>query len=147
MTKLKNTKLALNDWNHKFISNLQHKIYSTHTYIETLQAQPSSTLTLNREQKAQAELDELLLREHILWCEKAKTHWLEEGDTNICFLHLSTLVHKKYNCIHFILDCVNRKIEKYKCIADKFIDYYSNLFSTMHPTFLMIFRVSSTNNW
>lgn len=38
-------------------------------------------------------LDELLKCEEALWRDKAKTRWLEEGDSNTHLFHISTLIH------------------------------------------------------
>lgn len=70
-----------------------------------------------------------------MWQEKVKTRWLEEGDVNTQFFHLSIVVHRKHNFIHYILGSDNCRIEIYDLIALNFTDYYSNLFATVSPSF------------
>lgn len=72
MTKLKMKKVALKEWNVRIFGHLQSKIRQLKSVIESLQACPSSAGNFQMEQQAQADLDELLLRERILWKEKAK---------------------------------------------------------------------------
>lgn len=87
------------------------------------------------EPKALKELDELLIRDRILWKEKAKAQWLEEGDANTHFFHLSIVIRRKHNFIHYILDCENNRIIDYDQIAAHLISYYSNLFTSTYPSF------------
>lgn len=140
MTKLKITKLALKDWNWKVFCHLQTCIQSVWEYIDNLQSQPQTSTTIEMKHKSQKELDELLLKERILWMEKVKSRWLEEGDANTRFFHLSTVVHRKHNTIHSILDRDNNILESYDLIAQNFIDFYSNLFATVSPSFPFDFQ-------
>lgn len=110
MSKIKVTKMALKWWNHAHFGNVHTNIQNLKTHIDHLQAQPQTSLVIQMERNAQEELDEILLRERILWKEKAKTKWLEEGDANTRFFHLSTIIHRRKNYIPYILDCHNSKV-------------------------------------
>lgn len=44
-------------------------------------------------------LDEQLTRKDILWKRKSREMWLENGDRNIKFFHLSTMVRRQRNLI------------------------------------------------
>lgn len=66
MSKFKHTKLALKDWNLKVFGHIQSSIKYLKYQIETLQNLPQTQLHSLFENKAQLDLDELLLRERIL---------------------------------------------------------------------------------
>lgn len=62
--------------------------------IESLSGEQTS-ITLNKKKELQNHLDEVLKCEQILWWQKAKTRWLEEGDANTYFFYLSTIIHRR----------------------------------------------------
>lgn len=67
--------------------------------------------------------------------EKAKSHWLEEGDANTRFFHLSTIIHRQHNFMHYILDYTNSHVHDYDQIGYVFVQYYTILFSSYIPSF------------
>lgn len=58
--------------------------------------------TIFAERIAQQDLDLVLKREEILWKDKAKTRWIDEGDANTRCFHRSTIIHRKFNVISSI---------------------------------------------
>lgn len=133
MTKLKNTKIALKIWNRQIFGHIPIKIMELKQYIEELQSNLPTDVNFELESKTQWELDEILLRECILWKEKAKAQWLQENGVNTCFFHLTIVIHRSKNHIQYILANDNLKIEDYDQIANLFIEYFFNLFTSVNP--------------
>ncbi|KAI5654169.1 hypothetical protein M9H77_31356 [Catharanthus roseus] len=61
--------------------NTRSKIKEISRQIEELQIRPLTMKNSEEEGSLQLELDELLKREEIIWRDKAKAKWLEEGDS------------------------------------------------------------------
>lgn len=80
-------------------------------------------------------MDELLRREEILWRDKAKERWMEEGDANTHFFHLTTLIHRRYNSINGILNEHNIWLHDRRQISAAFEEYFVKLFTTVQPNF------------
>ena len=59
------------------------------------------------------ELDEWLAKEELRWKQKSRELWLQEGDRNSRFLHLSTIIRQRRNCIQEI------KLDDGSWISDK----------------------------
>lgn len=57
------------------------------------------------------------------------------------FSHLSTIIHRKHNLIHYILNDDDEKIENHELIAENFIKFYINHFSSTSPSFPSDFQV------
>lgn len=100
----------------------------------------------------QQELDVLLLKQEMLWKDKAKANWNEQGDTNTHFFHLSTIIHRNNNRICRILSCQNEWITQRTAIGNAFENYFSHLFTTVSPALscdmqvLIPSRISATTN-
>lgn len=49
-------------------------------------------------------------------------------------------MHRKHNYIHYILDADNSRVDDYVNIAEYFITFYTNLFTSVRPVFLLNFQ-------
>lgn len=94
---------------------------------------------LHVEKCMQRDLDILLEREEIFWKDKAKTRWIEDGDANTHFFHLSTIIHRRYNAINCVADENNNWLQSRQEIGEAFRFYFVKLFSTSSPVFPMDF--------
>lgn len=47
----------------------------------------------------QIELDEWLKNQETLWKQKSKDGWLNDGDANTSYFHLTTIIHARNNTI------------------------------------------------
>ena len=52
----------------------------------------------------QAEIGEFLEQEELMWRQRAKMHWLKEGDKNTCFFHECVKQRRRRNFISQIED-------------------------------------------
>lgn len=69
----------------------------------------------------------------MLWQEISKETWLEEGDQNSNFFHLSTIIKCIINRMDLILNCNQEALTDFKGIGSIFVEYYKELFSTVDP--------------
>lgn len=84
-SRLKNTKVALKDWNKYSFGRVYDKIRVLKDLILSLQSKPQDSEVIVLEDRLQLELHEIFKREELLWRDKAKTRWIEEGDANTHF--------------------------------------------------------------
>lgn len=54
-----------------------------------------SNFLLNLESELLKELDNVLNQEEEIWVLKSRVNWMIQGDRNIAFYHVSTLVRRK----------------------------------------------------
>lgn len=104
---------------------------------ESVQDQPSTTLTMGIEQTTQHELNQVLTKERILWRDKANDRWLKVGDANTSCFHLTTIAYRCSNHIHHLMNENNTRISDAVTVGNMFIDYYKSLFSNSSPIFSM----------
>lgn len=72
-------------------------------------------------------------KEEMYWEQRARVNWLRAGDQNTKFFHSSTIQRRKRNKILKIRDGSDVWHEKEEEIADIFMNFYSNLFSSSNP--------------
>ena len=80
------------------------------------------------------ELNELLDEEELYWGQRAKAHWLKEGDRNKKIFHAHASERRKQNTIMGIWDEHSRWCEEKESIAQAAIDYFENIYTTTCPT-------------
>lgn len=103
--------------------------------MERIQSGPQREDFLAQEKLIQIELRELLIRETILWREKAKSKWFCEGDVETSFFHLSTAIHRRCNNINAILAPHDSLVLDCDNIGQIFRGYFENLFKSSDSYF------------
>jgi hypothetical protein len=75
-------------------------------------------------------LDDLLLKEEILWKSKSRELWLSCSDLNTKFFHTSTLIRKKSNAVNFLKTDSRSWLSDRATIGASFVSHFTNLFSS-----------------
>lgn len=75
-------------------------------------------------------LDDLLKTEEIWWAQRAKAHWLQQGDLNTKFFHNRANQRKRKNHIHSIQDPYGNIWKDSDHIKSCFLSYFHNIFTS-----------------
>lgn len=100
--KLKILKRNLKEWNRVSFGNLKLKIAAAEEKVLQAQLQLDSYTSTQAHivlQVAKSELHNLLQAEETHWKQKARIKWLEEGDRNTKFFHISAKIRGATNKI------------------------------------------------
>ncbi|GLT46104.1 hypothetical protein SLA2020_198870 [Shorea laevis] len=103
----------LSSWNkHVFgnVFNRKKRILAKLEGIEKALSTHNSHNLLLLHKELAADYQAILLEEEDLWKMKSKINWLNDGDCNTKFFHLSTITRRKSNKIHMILDDSNNEL-------------------------------------
>lgn len=79
-------------------------------------------------------LEEVLDREEILWKERAKTHWLAEGDRNTKFFHAQASTRGRINDISGLIGSDGQLKVDQQDVSTIVNDYFSGIFKSHNPS-------------
>lgn len=82
-------------------------------------------------QGKEREFEKLLIQEEMHWQQRARKQWLQAGDINTAFFHQCSKRRRNRNHIEKIVDEEGREWISPEDISRSFMNYYSELFSTM----------------
>lgn len=84
--------------------------------------------------RLRGEINDLLDDEEIYWGQRAKAHWLKEGDSNTKFFHAQASKRCKQNTIASICDEQGRWGDDKESIAQAAISYFESIYSSSRPS-------------
>ena len=87
-------------WNKNCFGISRERIKELEAKIARLQVSNPTRENLELEASLNLELDDWLEREDLKWKQKSREIWVEEGDKNTRFFHLSILVRRRRNRIN-----------------------------------------------
>jgi hypothetical protein len=128
--KLKNTKIALLEWNSNHFGNIQKYIKTTLLNLDLVQQAPPSSMTHEIEISLKLELRILLSKEEILWRSKSREIWLTCKDLNTKYFHTSTLIRRRANAINFLRLDSGIWVSSRADIGGSFTSHFTNLFTS-----------------
>lgn len=72
----------------------------------------------------------MLKQEELLWYQKARVEWIQDGDKNTTFFHLSTIARRWRNKISAIRECVDGEwIHDKVVVQEHFVKFFQQLFT------------------
>ena len=87
-------------------------------------------------EECEKQLWDLQRKEEIFLRQRSKSLWLKARDKNTNFFHAAASNRRRNNRISRIVDENNKWHEKEEDIAEVFVDYFNNVFSTSNPTMM-----------
>lgn len=100
--------------------------------VQRVLSQFTSTAMLKLEQRLKRQWEEVLTQEEILWHQKSRVQWLQAGDRNTQFFHLSTLIRRRRNKVEAIQNEVGEWITDQLALKNLFVDYFQKLYAADH---------------
>ncbi|KAI9087338.1 hypothetical protein K1719_030658 [Acacia pycnantha] len=88
----------------------------------------SNPFLVNLEKEIEEEIMRTLRQEEILWYQKSRGRWIEEGDKNTRYHHNKTLVRRRRNKITMLRNDAGEWVDNEEEIVNMFQEYYESLF-------------------
>jgi hypothetical protein len=130
-------------WNKVHFQQLRREIDSCRKRIEHVRNHVNSE-NVKLFNALRIHMAKLLVQEDAYWRQRAKTHWLRDGDLNTKFFHAAATSRKKVNRISSLLDpsgnVVTKEDELCEVARDYFIDIFTKQNSNIAPVINTISR-------
>lgn len=104
--------------------------------IDLLQSEGNGN-HIDSDKDLQEELQLKLAEEQIKWKQRAKQHWLKDGDRNTKFFHMHANQRRKTNSIRQIRGLNAELISDQLGISAIFSNFYPQLFTASHPSHIV----------
>ncbi|CAL1354023.1 unnamed protein product [Linum trigynum] len=99
------------EWNYVVFGHILRRKEKLLGRIERLEKRQRGNDEPAQLQNLREELEEVLVQEEILWCQKARLEWMASGDRNTKYFHAKTLSHRCRNRISALKDAMGNWID------------------------------------
>ncbi|XP_028785542.1 uncharacterized protein LOC114741444 [Neltuma alba] len=128
-----NLQRTLSKWNKEVFLNVHSKKKRLLARLEGIQNQIAASdrhyiHLCKLEQEIQGELRDVLRQEEMLWFQKSRTLWINDGDRNTRYYHLKTVARRRRNKIAMLKDENGEWIENQEELKSLALEFYRNLF-------------------
>jgi hypothetical protein len=123
----------LTSWNKNHFQRLRRDIDSCRKKIEYVRSKVTSE-NVNYFNALRQHMSRLLVQEDAYWRQRAKTHWLRDGDLNTKFFHAAATSRRKVNRINSLLDSSGNMITNNADLCEVARDYFVDIFNKQHST-------------
>ncbi|KAL3812349.1 hypothetical protein ACJIZ3_013617 [Penstemon smallii] len=132
--KLDLCKKELEAWSSNSFGNILKRAKKLREKIHVLQTGVITTESKNQKHMLTMELEDILDKEEKMWQQRAKAHWMREGDRNTRYFHSRASGRKKKNKIKNL-----RKADGSLCKTDQelesaIVEYFKDIFTSTHPS-------------
>ena len=134
MENLKRCASELSSWSSSVYGLIPKKIQLKRNALSALTQQDKNGELSSEIRNLKRELNGLLEDEELYWGQRAKAHWLKEGDRNTKFFHAHASDRCKQNTTLGLWDEHRRWCVEKESIARAGVDYFENIYSTAFPT-------------
>ncbi|KAJ4833299.1 hypothetical protein Tsubulata_004319 [Turnera subulata] len=94
-------------WNRETFGNIhlrKKRLLARISGIQRFLEHKNSAFLTDLETELRLELDGVLLQEELLWLQKSRRQWVQDGDRNTTYFHMSTIIRRKQNKIEALID-------------------------------------------
>uniref|UniRef100_A0A453S5L6 Reverse transcriptase domain-containing protein n=1 Tax=Aegilops tauschii subsp. strangulata TaxID=200361 RepID=A0A453S5L6_AEGTS len=127
--KLKGVQKSLQNWSKKDFGSVSGCIDRKRKELKVLYEKANSEENTQRIKKVSGELDELLVREELMWKQRSRATWIKEGDQNTRYLHKKSTWRQKKNQIRKLKNEEGTWIEKKTELNAMATDFFKKLYT------------------
>ncbi|PNX81081.1 hypothetical protein L195_g037096, partial [Trifolium pratense] len=130
----------LSSWNRNYFKRLQRDIDTCRKRIDRIRSQvtPDNVNLFNALRKRMAFL---LVQEDAYWRQRAKTHWLRDGDLNTKFFHAASTSKRKVNRVNSLLDSAGNVVTKENELCEIARDYFVDIFNKQNSIIYPVINI------
>jgi hypothetical protein len=120
-------------WNRDNFRNLKKDIDKCRRKIDRIRNQVHAG-NINHFNALKKRMSRLLVKEDAFWRQRAKTHWLREGDLNTRFFHAAATSRRKVNRISSLVDSSGTQYTENSDLCNVARNYFTDIFQRQNST-------------
>ncbi|XP_050386378.1 uncharacterized protein LOC126802738 [Argentina anserina] len=131
-SKIKKMAAALSNWNKEVFGHLfqkKKKLLARIGGIQRARDRYENPFLINLEAELIHEYEKIRDQECIFWKQKSRDNWIQGGDRNTKYFHLTTLVRRRKNKIEGLFDCHGNWFVDADSMTKIAVGFFSDLFS------------------
>lgn len=124
---------SLKQWNKSVFGHIIWRKKRLRARLDGVQRRPAihpTTAMLKLEQQLKFMLGETLMHGEIMWQQKSRVQWLQAGDRNTKFFHLSTVIRRRRNKAEALRTPDGSWVFDQRSLKDMVADYFRTLYAT-----------------
>ncbi|KAL0457799.1 UNVERIFIED_CONTAM: hypothetical protein Slati_0407100 [Sesamum latifolium] len=125
---------GLISWDRTSFGHIRRRVKDIEGKLVCLESDPISAEDNLLRSRLRRDLEETLSREEIMWKQRGKAQWLQEGDRNTPFFHARASARKRKNSITRLRDNIGEWCSSREGIQHIISDYFLNLFRSSNPS-------------
>jgi hypothetical protein len=118
------------DWSKNILGDLEKRIKYIKRRLEDCWRRAITNDSVTREEVLKYKLEKLENQKEMYWRQRAKVHWLQQGDRNTKFFHEHASERRRINKIRRLVKEDGSVVEEKGEIINLVTDFYKNLFQT-----------------
>ena len=132
--RLKSYWVNLQNWNSKVFGNVSKVLKQKQSHLQQLEELDLLHESTEEIQGLKKEINEVMLREEIMWNQRSRALWIKYDDRNTKFFHATANNRQRKNRIEGISDLEGRWREGREEVEDVILKYFTEIYSTTFPT-------------
>ncbi|KAK1650817.1 hypothetical protein QYE76_068622 [Lolium multiflorum] len=131
---IKRVGLELHSWSKDILGDLQNRIKKAKKDLNRCRKKDISPEQVSLEQLLRYKLERLQDQKNVYWKQRAKAHWLKDGDQNTSFFHACASERRRVNMLKKLRNDDGGWVEGDEELRSFITNYYQSLFSSTAGT-------------
>ena len=132
--KIEKCRAELTQWSRKNFDHVRRQLIDKRKCFLQAKQQAMHGGSNNQVRGLKKEINELLVKENLMWRQQEKTLWLVDGDKNSRYFHIRATQRHRKNKILGVKDSSGAWLNQLEGIAEAFTNFYQQLFESSKPT-------------
>ena len=131
--RIKSCQSHLQNWNWNVFGNVHQVLRQKKERLQLLEARDSLHEDAEEIQRVKKEINEVLMREEIMWNQRSRALWIKWGNRNTRFFHATANQRRRKNSIVGLQDANGVWNEDKEGIERIIMDYFTSIYRSDQP--------------
>ncbi|XP_075665198.1 uncharacterized protein LOC142634829 [Castanea sativa] len=125
---------ALTKWSKQCFGSVRRELENKNKLLQRAEKEVARTGNSARMKLLEREINQLLVKESMMWGQRSRIMWLRDGDRNTKFFHSKASQRRRRNYITKLRDDTGNWCVGQDHVNDTILNFYQTLFSSAEPS-------------